>query len=92
MGCGAFEDTDTGLTSYGKEVVERMNQVGMVVDVSHCGDKTTMEGIEASSKPVLITHGACRGIAKGVARAKTDEAIKAMAKTGGVIGMPSYGL
>ena len=88
IGCGAFEDVDTGLTAYGKQIVERMNTVGMGVDVSHCGDQTTMGGIEASSKPVLITHGACRGIAKGVARAKTDDAIKAMAKTGGVIGIP----
>jgi len=88
LGCGAFEDVDTGITEYGKQVVQRMNEVGMGVDVSHCADKTTLGGIEASSKPVLITHGACRTIAKGVARAKTDEAIKAMAKTGGVIGIP----
>ncbi len=88
IGCGAFEDVDTGITLYGKKVVERMNQVGIGVDVSHCGDKTTLGSIQASSKPVLITHGACRGIAKGVARAKTDVAIKAMAKTGGVIGIP----
>lgn len=88
LGCGAFVDTDTGLTLYGKQIIQRMNEIGMAVDVSHCGDKTTMGAIEASTEPVLITHGACRGIAKGVARAKTDEAIKAMAKTGGVIGMP----
>ena len=88
LGCGAFEDVDTGITEYGKQVVQRMNEVGMGVDVSHCGDKTTLGSIEASSKPVLITHGACRGIAKGVARTKTDEAIKAMAKTEGVIGIP----
>ncbi len=88
LGNGAFDDMDSGITEYGKRVVERMNLVGMAVDVSHCGDKTTLGGIEASSSPVLITHGACRSIAKGVARAKTDEAIKAMAKTGGVIGIP----
>lgn len=88
LGCGAFVDTDTGITEFGKQIVKRMNEVGMGVDVSHCGDKTTMGGIEASSKPVLITHGACRSIAKGVARAKTDEAIKATAKTGGVVGIP----
>lgn len=88
LGCGAFVAKDTGITDYGKKVVQRMNEVGMAVDVSHCGDLTTLGGIEASTKPALITHGACRGIAKGVARAKTDEAIKAMAKTGGVIGIP----
>lgn len=88
LGCGAFVDVDSGITEYGKQVVKRMNQIGMAVDVSHCGDKTTMGAIEAATEPVLITHGACRAIAKGVARAKTDEAIKAMAQTGGVIGIP----
>jgi len=89
IGCGAFEDVDTGITDYGKQIVQRMNQVGMAVDVSHCGDKTTIGAIEAcENTPALITHGACRSISKGLARAKTDEAIKAMAKTGGVIGMP----
>lgn len=88
LGCGAFVDVDTGLTTYGKEIIERMNSVGMAVDVSHCGDLTSLQAIQASNKPVLITHGACRGIAKGVARAKTDEAIKEMAKTGGVMGIP----
>lgn len=88
LGCGAFEDVDTGLTDYGKKIIRRMNSVGMGVDVSHCGDKTTMESIAASDKPVLITHGSCRSIAKGVARAKTDESIKAVAKTGGVVGIP----
>lgn len=88
LGCGAFEDVDTGLTEFGKHIIQRMNQVGIGVDVSHCGDKTTVESIKASEKPVLITHGACRSLAKNVARAKTDEAIKLMAKTGGVIGIP----
>ena len=88
LGCGAFEDTDTGITDYGIEIVKKMNQVGMAVDASHCGDKTTLGAIEASTKPVLFTHAACRSVAKGIARAKTDEAIKAMAKTGGVMGIP----
>lgn len=89
LGCGAFEDIDTGLTNYGKQIIRRMNKVGMGVDVSHCGDRTTIESIEAcEGVPALITHGACRGLAKGIDRAKTDEAIKAMTKTGGVIGIP----
>ncbi|WP_348747261.1 dipeptidase [Tenacibaculum sp. 190524A02b] len=88
LGCGAFVEKDTGITNYGKQVVQRMNEVGMAVDVSHCGDKTTLDAIGSSSKPVLITHGACRALAKGVTRAKTNEAIKALAKSGGVIGIP----
>lgn len=89
LGCGAFEDVDSGITEFGKQIVRRMNEVGMGVDVSHCGDMTTLGGIEAcEGVPALITHGGCRTIAKGLARSKTDEAIKAMAKTGGVIGIP----
>ncbi|SIS72170.1 membrane dipeptidase [Zobellia uliginosa] len=89
LGYGAFEDSDSGISSFGKQIVRRMNQVGMGVDLSHCGDKTTLGGIEAcEGVPALITHASCRALAKGLARAKTDEAIKAMAKTGGVIGIP----
>lgn len=88
LGFGAFDDTDDGLTPYGAELVSRMNKIGMAVDLSHCGDRTTLGGIETSSKPVLITHAACRGLNPGYARAKTDEAIRKMAATGGVIGIP----
>jgi len=88
LGCGAFEDEDTGLTEFGAEIVQRMNKIGMGVDVSHCGDKTTLEAIEVSKKPVLITHAACRELNPGYARAKTDKAIKKMAAKGGIIGIP----
>lgn len=88
LGCGAFEDEDTGLTEFGAEIVLRMNEKGMAVDVSHCGDKTTLEAVEVSKEPVLITHAACRALNPGYARAKTDEAIKKMAAKGGIIGIP----
>lgn len=88
LGCGAFEDGDTGLTEFGAEIVQRMNKTGMAVDVSHCSDKTTLEAVEVSKEPVLITHAACRALNPGYARAKTDEAIKKTAAKGGVIGIP----
>src|ERR1019366_5141277 len=56
IGGGSSDPRDDGLTQYGVEIVERMNEVGMAVDISHCGDRTTMNAIEASRKPVLITH------------------------------------
>jgi membrane dipeptidase len=59
----------------------------MAVDISHCGDLTTMNAIEVSRKPVLVTHSNCRALVPGTARCKTDEAIKAMAATGGVMGI-----
>lgn len=88
LGCGAFVDTDTGLTKYGTEIVARMNQVGMAVDVSHCGDRTTLDAIEASERPTLVTHASCRALIPGYPRAKTDEAIRKLAASGGVIGIP----
>ncbi len=88
LGYGSFVDEDNGLKPYGKKVVKRMNEIGMAVDLSHCGDKTTLDAIEVSTKPVLITHAACRALNPGYARAKTDEMIKKMAATGGVIGIP----
>ena len=65
----------------------KMNKIGMAIDVSHCGDKTTLDSFEVSKKPVLITHSNVRNLAPGHPRCKTDEAIKAMAKSGGVMGL-----
>ena len=79
---------DTGLTAFGHEVVARMNQVGMAIDVSHCGERTSLDAIEASKKPVLITHSNCRALAP-VARCKSDQTIKSAASKGGVIGLTS---
>ena len=64
-----------------------MNQLGMAVDVSHCGDRTTRDAIDASASPVLVTHSNCRSLAPGIARCKTDEAILKMAAKGGVMGI-----
>ncbi len=88
LGSGFLADTDIGLTPYGAEIVARMNQVGMAVDLSHCGDKTTLDGIAATKKPAIFTHAACRALVPGHMRCKTDEMIASMAKTGGVMGIP----
>ena len=64
-----------------------MNKVGMAVDVSHCGDRTTLEAFEISKKPVLITHSNCRALAAGHPRDKTDEAIKKVGAAGSVMGI-----
>jgi membrane dipeptidase len=87
IGGGSSDARDSGLSSYGAEVVARMNQVGMAIDISHCGDRTTMDAIEASRKPVLVTHSNCRALVPGSVRCKTDEAIRRMAANGGVIGI-----
>jgi len=87
IGNGSTERRDDGLSDFGVAIVERMNKVGMAVDVSHCGDRTTLDAFEVSKRPVLITHSNCRVLANGHPRDKSDEAIKAMAKSGGVMGI-----
>jgi membrane dipeptidase len=87
LGGGTSDRRDYGLRKYGVQIVERMNEVGMAVDISHCGDRTTMNAIEASRKPVLITHSNCRALVPGSARCKTDEAIQHMSAKGGVMGI-----
>lgn len=88
LGSGFLADTDNGLTPFGAEIVARMNQVGMAVDLSHCGDRTTLDGIAATRKPAIFTHAACRALVPGHLRCKTDEMIVNLARTGGVMGIP----
>jgi len=87
LGGGSSNPVDAGLSDFGAKIVGRMNLVGMAVDVSHCADRTTLDAIEASSKPVLVTHANCRSLVPGSARCKTDSAIQKMAAKGGVMGV-----
>ncbi|HEY4085524.1 MAG TPA: membrane dipeptidase, partial [Bryobacteraceae bacterium] len=87
LGSGCKAQHDAGLTRYGSDVVARMNTIGMAIDVSHCGEHTTLDAIAASTKPVLITHSNCRAIAPGVARCKSDDVLRAAARNGGVLGI-----
>ncbi len=84
---GSTDRVDGGISDFGQSIVTAMNEVGMAVDVSHCGDQTTLDAFELSSKPVLITHSNCRALAPGHPRCKTDEAIRAMAAGGGAMGV-----
>ena len=86
IGNGATERVDGGISDFGVAIIERMNKVGMLVDVSHCGDRTTLDAFELSKKPVAITHSNCRAL-NSHPRLKTDDAIVKMAKTGGVMGI-----
>ena len=84
---GSTDRIDGGISDYGARIVAALNEVGMVVDVSHCGDQTTLDAFELSTQPVLITHSNCRALAPGHPRCKTDEAITKMAAQGGVMGL-----
>ena len=87
LGSGATDRVDGGLSDYGATIIERMNDIGMLVDVSHCGEATTLDGIEFSVNPVIISHATCRALVPNHPRTKTDEAIKLMAKKGGIMGI-----
>jgi membrane dipeptidase len=87
IGNGSTERRDEGISDFGAAIIERMNTVGMAVDVSHCGDRTTLDAFDISKKPVLITHSNCRALAPGHPRCKTDEAIKKVGPAGSVMGI-----
>ena len=87
IGNGATERRDDGISDFGIAIIERMNKVGMAIDVSHCGDRTTLDAFEISKKPVLITHSNCRALVPGHPRLKTDEAIKKVGQAGSVMGI-----
>lgn len=84
-------DEDTGLTGFGRQVVVEMNKVGMVIDCSHTGFRTTMEAMEYSSDPVIFSHSNPRALANHE-RNITDDQIKACAETGGVVGINGVNL
>ncbi len=91
VGDGCLERTNAGLSDFGVEVVARMNKTGVLIDLSHCGAQTTMDGIAFSEKPVAITHSMIEKFRPGHPRAKTDDQIKALADKGGVFGVAALG-
>jgi membrane dipeptidase len=86
IGSGSTDRVDGGVSDFGEEIIKAMNEVGMLVDVSHCGDRTTLDAIELSPKPIAITHSNCRAL-NNHPRLKTDEAIQKLAAKGGVMGI-----
>ena len=86
LGSGLKEPRDGGLTVFGRKAVERMNKVGMLIDCSHCGDQTTLDTIEASEKPIVLSHIGARALWDSN-RLAPDEVLVACAGKGGVIGI-----
>jgi membrane dipeptidase len=86
IGSGSTDRIDGGISEYGVKIVEAMNAAGMLIDVSHSGDRTTLDAIELSPKPIAFTHSNCRAL-NNHPRLKTDEAIVKLAKKGGVMGI-----
>ena len=89
LGSGCWERTDGGLSNFGVDAVREMNRLGIVIDLSHVGPKTTMDAIEMSEQPVAITHANARSFC-GHPRNKEEDALKLLAEKGGVVGATSY--
>jgi membrane dipeptidase len=87
---GGCHDEDRGLTPFGREVIREMNRVGMLVDGSHCGHRTTMEAMEASAAPVIFSHSNARRLCDHERNIRDDQ-IRACAATGGVIAVTGVG-
>lgn len=91
VGDGCAEKTDAGLSRYGIDLIKEMNRVGMLVDGSHSGYRTTMEAMEISEKPFIFSHACAYGVYAHYRNIKDDQ-IKACVKTGGVIGVNGLGM
>ena len=89
LGSGCWERNDAGLSNFGVDAVREMNRLGIVVDLSHVGPKTTLDAIEVSEQPVAITHANARTFC-GHRRNKEEEALVALAEKGGVVGATSF--
>jgi membrane dipeptidase len=86
LGDGCLERTDAGLSRFGVDVVARMNDLNLLVDVSHCGESTSRDAIEQSRAPIAVTHAGCRAVYDHP-RNKSDAVLGALARRGGVIGI-----
>ena len=86
IGDGCGEPANAGLSDFGRAVVAEMNRLGVIVDVAHSGWSTSLEGAQASKKPMAASHTACAALNQHI-RAKPDEVLRAICDTGGLIGI-----
>ena len=89
LATGCYEKIDSGVTNFGKEVIKEMNRVGIVIDMSHSAEKSTFDAIEISEKPIAITH-ANPLFWHNAIRNKSNDLLKTLAKSGGMIGLSLY--
>lgn len=89
VGDGCAERTDCGLSEFGLKVVSELDRLGIVIDCSHTGQQTTLEAIDASKNPVIVSHGNARAVCNNK-RNLTDDIIRAVAKNGGVMGLNGF--
>ena len=89
LATGCFENVDSGVTNFGKEVIKEMNRLGLVIDMSHSAEKSTIDAINISKKPIAITH-ANPTFWHAAKRNKSDELLKILSKNDGMLGLSLY--
>ncbi len=89
LATGCYEDDDPGITRFGKQAIQEMNRVGMVIDMSHSAERSTLEAIELSERPIAITHANPSSFHPAL-RNKSDDVITALAQSGGMLGFSLY--
>ena len=89
LACGCYEAEDSGVTRFGKQVIKEMNRVGMVVDMSHSAERSTLEAIEISERPIVISHANPNSFHEAK-RNKSDTVLKALGESGGLLGFSLY--
>ena len=89
LATGCYESRDSGITRMGREVIKEMNRVGMIVDMSHSAELSTLEAIEISQRPIVVSHANPLFWHKGL-RNKSDNVLKALNDSGGMIGFSLY--
>jgi membrane dipeptidase len=86
IGSGSTDRIDGGVSDFGESIIKAMNKTGMLVDTSHSGERTTLDAIALSPKPIAVTHSNCKAL-NPHPRNKSDEVIKNLAAKGGVMGI-----
>lgn len=89
LATGCYEHHDSGITRFGRQIIGEMNRTGMVVDMSHSAERSTLEAIEYSSRPIAITHANPTAFEPAL-RNKSDAILKALAQSGGMFGFSLY--
>jgi membrane dipeptidase len=89
VGCGCMETSDTGLTQFGRACIREMNHLGLVVDLAHAGPRTALDAAAFSTAPIIVSHANARRLCDNP-RNLSDEVVRAIAGTGGVVGITAY--
>ncbi|GGO87922.1 membrane dipeptidase [Marinobacterium nitratireducens] len=89
LACGCYEAEDSGVTRFGRQAIREMNRVGMIVDMSHSGERSTLDAIEISERPIVISHANPSSF-HAAKRNKSERVLKALGESGGLLGFSLY--